>query len=225
MAVLVAIGLLAVSGLALWANGQKDADGYVGSGTDRFTTSTHALATENLDIDGDIPGWVRSDDLYGKVRLKASSESGKPVFVGIARTSDVTAYLGDSSHTVVTDLDYSPFHATYSNRSGTQRPAPPASRNIWVASAQGTGTQKVTWDVRHGNWSVVVMNADGSRGVDAGVSAAADVPILPAVGWGSLGGGLLVLTAAGGLLYLGLRTPRSPRGHTGGTGLAPAATA
>jgi hypothetical protein len=221
---LVAIGLLAAGGLALWANGQKDADGYISTGTDHVATSTYALATENLDIDGDIPAWVGSADRYGKVRLTASSRDGKPVFVGIARTSDVSAYLSRSAHAVVTDFSTSPFRATYSGRSGTRRPAAPGSERIWVASSQGAGRQNVTWDVRHGNWSVVVMNADGSRGVDAGVSAGADVPILSTLGWGSLGGGLLLLTTAGGLLYVGLRTPRPRRDDAGGTGLVPAAT-
>jgi hypothetical protein len=60
----------------------------------------------------------------------------------------------------------------------------------------------LTWDVEHGSWSVVVMNADGSRGVDAGVSAGANVPILPVIGWGFLGGGLVLLAVAGGLVFL-----------------------
>jgi hypothetical protein len=53
-----------------------------------------------------------------------------------------------------------------------------------------------------------VMNADGSRGVDAGVSAGADVPILPAVAWGALGVGLVLLIAAGGLVAVGVRAGR-----------------
>jgi hypothetical protein len=54
-----------------------------------------------------------------------------------------------------------------------------------------------------------VMNADGSRGVDAGVCAGANVPVLSAVGWGALGGGLLLLAVAGGLIYVGIRLPGS----------------
>jgi hypothetical protein len=63
--------------------------------------------------------------------------------------------------------------------------------------------------VKRGDWSIVVMNADGSRGVDAGVSAGANVPILSAVGWGALGGGLVLLIAAGALVFVGVRDPRS----------------
>jgi hypothetical protein len=51
------------------------------------------------------------------------------------------------------------------------------------------------------------MNADGSAGVDAGVRAGADVPFLAPAGWITLGGGLVLLAGAGGLLYLGARKP------------------
>ena len=47
----------------------------------------------------------------------------------------------------------------------------------------------MTWKVREGDWSAVIMNADGS--VDAGVRAGADVPFLAPAGW--MTGGDLVL--------------------------------
>jgi hypothetical protein len=202
---LVALALIAVGGLSLWANGQKDDDGYLSTGKDRFATSTYALATDNLDVDSQGAGWLIDSDRYGKVRLKVSSRAGKPVFVGIARTSAVSGYLRDTAHATVTDVDYSPFRADYRTHNADGRPAPPVDQRFWVASAHGPGQQTLTWDVEHGSWSVVVMNADGSRGVDAGVSAGANVPILPAIGWGALGSGLVLLAAAGGLVYLVVR--------------------
>jgi len=53
------------------------------------------------------------------------------------------------------------------------------------------------------------MNADGSRGVDADVSAGADVPILTALSWGALGAGLLFGATAGALIYLGVSRRRA----------------
>ena len=64
----------------------------------------------------------------------------------------------------------------------------------------------MTWKVRDGDWSVVIMNADGSAGVDAGVRAGADVPFLAPAGW-MTGGDLVLLAGAGGLLYRGIRKP------------------
>ena len=66
----------------------------------------------------------------GKVRLEVESSAGTPVFVGIARTSDVDDYLSGTSYTEVTDVDYSPFNASYRDHdlSGDRRPALPPIR-------------------------------------------------------------------------------------------------
>ena len=132
------------------------------------------------------------------------------MFVGIARTSDVSRYLRGSAHAVVTDIDYSPFRAEYSERGGTGPLAPPASERFWDVAAHGTGTQTLTWNVEDGDWSVVVMNADGSAGVDAGVKAGAEISFLDEAGWVLLGSGLLALTGAAALLYTGVRPRRDP---------------
>ena len=202
VASLLAAGLLAVGGVALLGDAQKDANGYFSTGTERFATDTHALATENLDIDLDGAESILSDGALGTVRLEVSPQNGEPVFVGIARTSQVSAYLGDVAHTSVTDIDYSPFRADYSRQHGERRPAPPAQERIWAESAQGAGSQTLTWDVDDGDWSVVVMNADGSSGVQADISAGAKVPLVAKIGWGAVAAGTILLIAAGGMLVV-----------------------
>jgi hypothetical protein len=217
---LVALGLLGFGALALWGDAQKDDDGYLSTSAHRFSASTYAIATDELDADLVGPGSVIERDRYGKLRLRATSNAGKPVFVGIASTRDVSAYLRGTAHSRVTDFDVSPFRATYETRNAAGRPAPPAERKIWAASAQGHGRQTVTWDVEDGAWSIVVMNADASRGVDARVSAGADVPFLNEVGWILTGGGLGLVVVAGALVALGARAPRSA---SAASGLKPAA--
>jgi hypothetical protein len=202
------LGMFAVGGLALWGDAQKDEHGYISSDSERFSTSTRALTTENLDLDLDGLDGIVGRDSLGKLRLDVAANEDKPMFVGIARTSDVSDYLRGSAHTVVTDVDYSPFHADYSDRAGDRRLAPPADERFWAASVHGAGAQTLTWDVKDGNWSVVVMNADGSPGVDAGVSAGAQLGFLDELGWIGIGTGLLVLAGAAGFLYLGVRPPR-----------------
>jgi hypothetical protein len=204
----LAAGLLAIGAAALWGDAQKDRAGYISTDAERFNTGTYALASDDLDVDLDGAGWLASDDTLGKVRLEAASRDGKPVFVGIARTDDVDAYLARTAHATVTDVSYPDFEAEYQRHGGSERPAAPGSQDIWAASASGAGMQSVTWDVEDGNWSVVVMNADGSQGVDTTVSAGANAPFLSEVGWGSLGGGAVLLAIAGTLLAVGLRGPR-----------------
>jgi hypothetical protein len=207
---LVAFGLVVAGAVLLYADGQKDHDGYVSTGSDRFHTRTYALATDDLDINTNAPDWISEGSALGHIRLKATSRDGKPVFVGIAKTKDVDAYLRGAGHATVTDVNYTPFRAEYRTHEGG-RPAPPATQRFWTVSANGNGTQSVEWKVRDGNWSVVVMNADGSKNVDAGVSAGSDVPWLSAAGWVSIGGGALFAMLAGTLIYVGVRRPREPR--------------
>jgi hypothetical protein len=220
LAGLLALVVIAVGGALLYGESQKDADGYLSTGTDRFHTKTYAIATDNLDVDTDGASRVLRHDLFGTVHVKAHTRDGKPVFVGIARTADVDRYLGSSAHAVLTDVDYSPFDPTYRAAGGEHRPRTPAAQDFWAAKASGGGTRTVSWDVEDGDWSVVVMNADGSAGVDAAVSAGAEMPWLDEAGWATIGGGLLILAVAGGLIYVGVRRPRDEREPAG---IAPAA--
>ena len=77
-------------------------------------------------------------------------------------------------HTTVHDVEAGPFDsfdADYTRHAGQRHPASPEHADIWAASNQGAGTQTVAWEIEDGNWSVVVMNADGSLGVDADIRA------------------------------------------------------
>jgi len=204
---LFSLGLLAGGGILLWGDAQKDDNGYLSTSSERFATNGYALATENLDIDTDGAGWVFDRDSYGTIRLEASSR-GEPVFVGIARSSDVDRYLRGAEHDLINDVSYSPFRADYRRVSGDRAPQPPAGRDFWAASAAGAGAQAITWEVEEGDWSVVVMNADASRGVDASVKAGADLPFLSALGWGTLIGGLVALAIAATLAAVGMRATR-----------------
>jgi hypothetical protein len=212
LASLIAVGLLAGGGLALWGSAQKDSDGYLSTDTHRFEAGTRALATENMDIDLDGADFVMDTGDLGKVRLQVESRDDKPVFVGIARSSEVDDYLAGVSHSTVTDVDTWPFSAEYDDHAGHRRPAAPAESQIWDASQQGSGKQTLNWEIRDGDWSVVVMNADGSRGVDADVSTGAKVPFLNELGWTAVGSGSLALLAGVALLVAGFRRPSDPTG-------------
>ena len=208
LAALLALLVLSSGAALLWGESQKDHDGYLSTKSDRFHTRTYALATDNLDVDTDGASRVLSHDMFGTVRVKAHSNDGKSVFIGIARTKDVDRYLRGTAHTRVTDVDTSPFRASYRPSAGEGRPGVPAEQSIWAAQADGTGTRTLSWDVEDGDWSVVVMNADASAGVDAGVSAGAELPWLDEAGWVALGGGTLIALVAGVLIVAGVRPPR-----------------
>src|SRR3954447_670172 len=119
---LLAFALVAGGAAALWANGEKKDDGYLWTSTERVSTSTAALATENVDLDG--AGWLVDAGTLGKIRLKVGSRTDAPIFVGIARTADVSRYLRGTSHAIVTDIDTkafrTKFHVNYRTTAGSR---------------------------------------------------------------------------------------------------------
>jgi hypothetical protein len=206
---LSATAALGAGGLT-WASSKQDDAGYYTTSTERIATSTHAVATDDLDVDG-VPGAL------GKIRVNVSSANGKPVFAGIARTRDVDAYLLGSAHTTLTDIDVDPFEPSYEDSFGTGTPARPADQRFWAATSDGS--KPLDWKVKDGTWSVVVMNADGSPDVDTRVSAGASLPWLDEVELAAWIAAAFFLALGGGLLAAGLsRRPRpsSPAGSAWG---------
>jgi hypothetical protein len=208
IASLIAVALVAGGALALWGDSLKGDDGYLKTDTERFHASTRALATENLDVDlGDADFLAESDDL-GRIKVQAESRDGEPLFVGIARTSDVEDYLAGVPYTTVDDVEVSPFEADYTRHAGSRHPVAPEHAGIWAESNQGTGRQTIDWEIEDGDWSVVVMNADGSLGVDADIRAGANVPFLDELGWSAIGSGAFALIIGIGLIALAVRRPK-----------------
>ena len=123
-----------------------------------------------------MPDWLNASDHLGRVRIDPTSSAGKPAFIGIARTTDVDAYLDQVAHDEITDLDFDPFTTETARRAGEGRPAMPAAQTFWAASSADGST--LDWKVREGDWTAVVMNADGSPGVSVDAKAGAKVPLI-----------------------------------------------
>jgi len=196
VAALAALALM-TGGTGIWADAtQRDADGYVSTHSHLYASGTRAIATDSVTVGTEVPHW-----LFGKVRVETTST--KPVFVGIARKSDVDAYLARSSYASATKLDLDPFRVTYVPHAGGRVPGRPAAQRFWSASSVGSGTQALTWKVRSGEWSLVAMNADGSPGVSVQVAVGAKFPwvLWAAIGLVVLGALLAALAAR--MIYRG----------------------
>ena len=192
IAALLAFAVL-VGGCAIVAvdQTQRDDDGFLMSPSEDFSTSTYAIVSESADVDLDGAEWAVTGFL-GTVRIR--SESEHPVFVGIAREDDAAGYLDGVEHAVVTDIDDEPH---YSPRTGGAPENPPGEETFWVASTSGAGEQTLDWEPEDGNWTVVAMNADATRGVAAELSIGAELDPVIWVGIGLLvAGGLLAAGAA-----------------------------
>jgi len=225
---LFGLALLAGGGFLLWADRTQRDDGYLTTPTERFATQTYALTRTRLEVDTDGAGWVLNDSWFGTIRIRGDSAGAKTLFIGIGPEAAVAKYLGSVAHANVQDIDFDPFRVTYLPITGGAPAGAPTEQRFWAASASGVGTQTLTWKVRDGDWSVVLMNADGSRGVAADIDLGAKLSFLLWVAVGLLLGGVLVVGGSTALIVLAARTrqpqpvPSGPPTAGGGSGSAPA---
>lgn len=197
LAVIASVALTG-GGYALWAENQRDSSGYLTTSMQPFDTDTYAMTAGTLDIGGSGPDALIAQNLLGDIRITiAGADPDQEVFVGIALADAVSGYLTGVGHDVLDDVEISPFDATYRPEPGSSEPpGPPTAQTFWKTTATGPGAQTLTWQVQPGDWSVLVMNADGTAGVHASLSVGATLPIVKSLSiWLLVGGGLLLLVA------------------------------
>ena len=208
LAGLLALALIAAGGVLLYAHGSKRDDaGFYATGDAAIGTSTYAFVSDGLEVGTDGPDWLLRQGRLGSVRVTASGTTGHAVFVGIGRKAKVEAYLRLVAHERVIDFEVDPFSLKSQRQPGNAAPPLPSTQTFWAARASGTGRQSVEWPVEKGSWDIVVMSADGSRGVRADVSVGAKVPLVLWLGIGLLCAGGLVAVGSGALTYFGARRP------------------
>jgi hypothetical protein len=212
----IALGsLIALLGTAIAIGGGAvlalfGSDGVVTTGHHDISTPTAALVSGVAAIDDAAP----AGDVLGTTRVRVSSDQAadRPVFVGVGPAAAVDRYLAGAATDEVTDFDIDPFTLDRNRHAGSgATPGAPGDQSFWVArdTSDMAHAATIDWRVRDGNYRVVVMNADGSRGVATSSAIGVKVPHLPAIGLGILLAGALV--TAGGLTTL-LIAARRPRG-------------
>jgi hypothetical protein len=197
--------LVALAAIAVGATGvvfdqtQRDSSGYLMTHSSSYSSGTYALVSRSYRT-GKVKEWA-ARDMLGKVRIR--TESSVPVFVGIARPAAVDRYLGDVRREVATRFDAR--RSDFRPEGSVAPAAPPTAQHFWSASRVGAGKQTLTWSPKSGSWRIVLMNADGSRGVSARLAIGAEFPHLLAIGLGLLAGGGLLLVLSSGGLFLAVR--------------------
>jgi hypothetical protein len=220
MVAFIAAGLGVGGASLVWAGAvTADEAGYVSSGSYPFSSQGHAITAEHINLHSDVPGdwipWIRDLD----VRVDVETVGREPVFVGIARSADVDRYLDGVRHDEIVELRDG--RVRYGTVTGEHAPSAPAGETFWTAQEQGRGTQSLSWRPQSGSWSAVVMNADGSAGVDVRARVAADTGILLPIGIGLLVAALVLFGVAVALLA-GAASPAGPPVPTAGQRGAPA---
>jgi hypothetical protein len=224
--------LLALIGLAIAIGGAvaliaygtaRDDDGYFTTSTERFTTRTYALVSDDVDLGAqdDATGPLVDLGDLARVRVRAEGAGGRPVFIGIGPQDEVDAYLSGVAFDEVRDVHFDPLRVSYRPHPGSREPAAPGAQGFWVAQTSGPGRETLEWEPEGGTWMLVVMNADAAPRVDADVQLGVRIKILLPLGIGLLAGGLVLLAAGITMIVFGARG-----GGGGGppaTGTAPSA--
>jgi hypothetical protein len=199
----IAFGLLlALVGLLVTAVGGVAAFWLVGP-DNTVDTGEQSLASKGLAV-------MTAPDLIDRhgPTLHVTASAARPVFVGIGQDIDVASYLGGSQYTRIMRFE---LPASFDSQELTGKAAKlsaPTGLDWWTIKASGAGKQSIAWPIVDGRYDVVVMNADGSPGVDAKVTFGVEIDGLFGSCLMVFGGGLLVLFI--GLLLMFVRRRRQP---------------
>ena len=199
------IGSLAMAVAGGIALAVPDDDGWISAGPLRMRTEAVGFVGEDIHIDfGDHVGNGRTFIGWDVVpaRLDVDSRNGKDVFVGVASMEDARAYLAGVAIDRVETLHDEP---DLVHIQGASSVAPPGTQDFWVTT---NGAGEVEWSLAEGDWAVVVLNSDGSAGVDVAVTGSARIPFLGVVGVVLIALGLIGTIVGSLLTYYGVRAVR-----------------
>lgn len=216
---LVSLALIAAGGTLVWLDkAHSDSEGFITTDTIHLERASYAITTQPADIELESAWFVDRHDI-GTIKVQASSENNsKQIFIGIADEADVKAYLSGVNYDEIKEFRVLPFRVYYTNHPGNSSLAAPTSQTFWVVSEHGSGTQTLEWEVESGNWVLVMMNADGSAGVDVNGSIGVKAPWVFWVGLGLLIGGILLLIIGVGLVLVATRRQKVVPVAGAGTG-------
>lgn len=208
-------GFLAVVGLAVLVGGagllwvfstQRNADGYFESPVAEMSTAGYAITSTEMDL-GALPTVTFGSGWLANVQVTATSRTDRPVFVGIGPSDEVDGYLAGVARSEVIDID-SRTDITYLTEDGGSPESVPSGQGFWVESAEGPGPQSFDWDIERGDWTIVIMNADATPGVDLDVAAGVHSNWIPVLLGLLLFGGAFCVVAACVMSYFAYRRTR-----------------
>lgn len=206
---LVGIVLLIGGGTLVGVDlGFTDDDGFLKAPNAELERDTYAITGRVL-LENDWIWWWRQPP---RAQMEMSGEGS--IFLGIAPKSDVEAYLADVSYAEIRDLEFDEYRRThvwtteYRDYVGEAEPALPSEQTFWISSVSGEGTQILRWDLEPGDWMLVAMNADGSRGLELEGTFGVEAPWLLGLGIGLLAAGLVLLGVGLALVLVVARSSR-----------------
>lgn len=175
-------------GVALaWSDHADREGGYLWGPDVHAATSAYAVVSDDIHLDA--AGVQRVvDRVTDSVRLEVTPDDPTDVlFVGVARSGDVRAYLRGVAYRQVGALGQGGTvwgwlgPGVTTNRAGQAPATAPGDAGIWLAQSTGIGTRTVAWPLADGDWAMVIMRADGGAGISVTARTGAEAPHLRSI--------------------------------------------
>ena len=212
-----ALVLMAGGGGLMWLSKNLENDNALfTSRTTSLKANSYAVVSEPFDIDWydetHEERWGLGDFVKMEVAAE-SNDSSKNVFVGIAREADVDDYLAGVRYHEITEWASDPFddpEVQLRLHAGSLAPSAPTTETFWEVSEHGTGRQILEWKPDMGRWVLVIMNEDGSAGIDMSGAVGAELPWLFWLGLSLFLVGIAALVGGAIMVYFAARRPKPP---------------
>lgn len=147
------------------------------------------------------------------VEVKAKDPKEK-LWIGIAHQDDLSSYLADKSRAEIVSYQY-PDQLGINNYQGVDNDlTAPTGLDWWVASAQGTGSARLSWPMENASFGAVIMNQDGSRKLAGDVTLGLQIKgVFETAEVAGIGGVVAILLGIGVfLLTRRIRSSQEPAG-------------
>jgi hypothetical protein len=191
------LGVLGAGALLIWTDQTQRTDGYMPISQGTYSTAGYALVSERIALHG---GWEYLEPLLGEVRIRVvSTDAVKPVFIGITKAPLAAHLLASTAYTMISRSGLTVSHQ------GHVAPGAPGATRIWTVQATGAGTRALSWTPDTGDWTVVVMNADGSAGLTAHANVGISAPMLLPAAVEMLVSGILLGAFAAALIWIPIK--------------------
>lgn len=211
---IISMAMIVAGGGIMWfSQAVKDDDGFITTRTANLQSNSYAIVTESFHIGWSGKGGFWNPEDIVKFRVEANTNNSKGLFIGIARESDVSAYLDNVRYDEIQSWvshNSGDVEISYQRHPGFLTPAAPDTQDFWKASIQNGSKQTLDWTPETGDWVLVIMNEDGSSGIDVNGTVGAEVPWMFWAGVGLLGAGVLLLITGILMVVFAARNPRPP---------------
>ena len=190
-----------------------DEDGYLMSKTQTIQVPSYGIVADEIDIELDQDAMRFFQRQGGFVSFKVTTESLNPtkeVFVGVARYADAYNYIEPMEYHEIDDIDMGwnmgeHHDPVYVLHPGDAPGTPPTEQDFWIVQESSTGEQTISWEPEEGNYYVVLMNADGSEGIEANIKVGVQVPFFGGIGDILIGAGVVVGAIGLVMLYFTIK--------------------